>query len=558
MEFFRRYSEIIFAFVLFAVILILKFPVLSLPYSWDVMNYIIPASQHVFESGFSIFLWEHGNGHPPLYFLLLGFVFKLFGSMPLVAHLTSVIFSFLAVYFTYLTGKHLFNRKVGIIASLLMFFYPTFFSYSGMAYLAIPLTALTIMSLYFFIKKNNILYIIISSCLVLTEERAIMVPSALLFYKIFKNKKFNLKKDFIFLIPLLVFGLWLVSNKLYYGHFVYPLNASLLSFNIIPILFNAIIIMKNFFFDYYKWGLTSFIVLSCFSFKLFKNKIRFIYSFILSLLFFILIFNLNELSVYFSKYFPNINNYFFILKEFSLLFTILFFIFLLSFERFVNFWSNKNFYVFYFVFIFAFFSYIIFIPFPLRYGLPIYPIIFLLFSVSLVKIFKKYSYFLLFIVLVLFVIQWTGDSNLPGFVLESNMEYVDVVKTHQMASHYLEENYPNSTILVSYPQSLELKYPYLGYVNKPLKTISIPPFPGLTSKNFTIYLNPNIYNKTIDLNSVDIAYYSKQQFENKYSRELYEILDKILIKRFELNGKTVEIYKINKGDKYSNYSLPLD
>jgi len=558
MKFLKKYFEFIFAFLLIVILFILKYPVLKLPYSWDVMNYVIPAAQFIYENSFTIFLWNYSNGHPPFYFILLGFVFKLFGNSQLVAHLVTLFFSFLAVYYTYLLGKFLFNRKIGIIASFLMFFSPTFFSHSGMSHTAIPLTALSIISIYYFLKGNNFLYIIFSSLLVLTEERAIAIPLVLLFYKIFKEKKINIKKNIILFVPILVFILWLLSNKLYYGYFLWPASSSLVSFNIIRVFLNAFMVLKNLFFDYYRWILTSFIIISCFSFKLLKDKKRILFSLIYPLILFVLMFNLPRLSIYFDKYFPHIIDYFIIVKEFSVLFALLFFILILSFNKFFNFWNNKKIYPIYFTFIFMFLSYFLVIPFAPRYALPVYPIIFILFSLSLVKIFKKYSYVIFVILLILFSTQWTGNHSDVGFVLEYNMEYVDAVKTHEMATHYLEKNFPDAVILVSYPQSLELQYPYLGYVEKPLNVISIPPFPGLTSKNITISLNSDKYNKTIDLNSIDIIYSSDQEFKTRYSRELNKILNKTIIKEFELNNKTVKIYEVDKSKTYPFYIVPMD
>jgi 4-amino-4-deoxy-L-arabinose transferase-like glycosyltransferase len=557
MDIFRRNLEITFAFLLFVLVLVLKSSVLNLPYSWDVMNYVIPAAQHIFENGFTIFLWEYGNGHPPFYFLLLGFVFKIFGNTQFIAHLVSVVFSFLAVYFTYLLGKFLFNRKVGIIASLLMFSYPTFFSYSGMSYLAMPLAAFTVMSVYLFLKGNKLLYVLISSFLVLTKEGGIFVPTALLFYRFLKNKKIDIKKDFIFGIPLLVFALWLLSNKLHYGTFLYPINSTLFSFGVANI-FNGIIVLKSLFFDYFKWILASFILLCCFDFKLLRNKIKFIYSFIPSFILFLILFNLHKFSFYFSGTFPNILDYFLIMKEFSLLFSLLLFITLISINKLIIFFNNKKLYPLYLVFIFMFISYFLFIPFPARYGIPIYPIIFIIFALSLSKLFKKYSYLVVLLIIILFIFSWTGDRTNVGFVLEDNMEYVDMVKTHQMAADYLQINYPDSVILASYPQSLEIIYPYLGYVDKHMNAVSIPPFPGLTTKNSTIYLNSDRYNKTINLNEIDIIYASDQEFKTRYSIELYKILNKRLIKRFELNGKVTEIYEVEKNLNYPIYYLPLD
>jgi len=394
--------------------------------------------------------------------------------------------------------------------------------------------------------------------LVLTNEMVIVVPVALLFYKFLNDKRINIKKNLIFFIPLFIFLSWLLSNKLYYGYFFWPQSLALFSINIIKIILSGFIILKNLFFDYYKWILTSFVLISCFSLKLLVNKKRVFLSLILSFILFFLMFNSPMLSIYFNNYFPNIINYFLILKKFSVLFSFLFLVFLLSINKFVDFWNNKRFYPLYSVLIFAFLFYTLFIPFAPRYALPIYPIIFIIFSIALIKIFKKYSYFIFIIILLLFITQWFGDRDTVGFTLESNMEYADAIKTHKEAASYIENNFPNSVIIASYPQSLELQFPYLGYVSKPLNVISIPPWSGLVSKNFTLYFNPEKYERNINLNTLDIIYYSDQEFETRYSQEIYSILNKNLIKNFELNGKIVKIYKINKNVKYPNYTLPPD
>ena len=48
MKFLKKYFEFIFAFLLIVILFILKYPVLKLPYSWDVMNYVIPSAQFIY------------------------------------------------------------------------------------------------------------------------------------------------------------------------------------------------------------------------------------------------------------------------------------------------------------------------------------------------------------------------------------------------------------------------------------------------------------------------------------------------------------------------------
>ncbi|MAG47184.1 hypothetical protein CL617_01140, partial [archaeon] len=62
----------------------------------------------------------------------------------------------------------------------------------------------------------------------------------------------------------------------------------------------------------------------------------------------------------------------------------------------------------------------------------------------------------------------------------------------------------------------------------------------------------------IDPDVIDLYYYSPQQYPTKNILEIAEKLDLKLIKRFELNNKVVEIYKVNKAYEYPTYTLPLD
>jgi hypothetical protein len=134
--------------------------------------------------------------------------------------------------------------------------------------------------------------------------------------------------------------------------------------------------------------------------------------------------------------------------------------------------------------------------------------------------------------IILFVSKYFGTRNEPGYKLESNMEYLDLIETHYNATKYIETNFPNSTVLTNFPQVYELKEPLLGYVNKPIKAIFI----GV--ENFD--LNKEIYNTYL-------IYYSPQS-GNRGKGDLLLIINNLnatLLKRFEKNGKFAEIYKID-------------
>jgi hypothetical protein len=129
------------------------------------------------------------------------------------------------------------------------------------------------------------------------------------------------------------------------------------------------------------------------------------------------------------------------------------------------------------------------------------------------------------------------------------MEYVDAIKTQMLGASYIEENFPNAIILAAFPLSSELMYTYGGYVKKPLNVITSSHFKGMigNEKNYTYFINPELYiDPIIDINSIDLYYYSPQQTPSGNVPNIAEKLNLTLIKRFELNNKIVEIYKVNK------------
>src|SRR3989344_6865327 len=218
--------EKLYFLLMFLLLLIINFDNLNLPYYWDDFNYVISAVDYVYNNYPTIFLWEYGLGHPPFFFIFSGLIFKLLGDSQIIGHSIILLSSFLAVLFTYLLGKELFSRKVGIISSLLLLFTPIFVSYSTLFYLEMPLTALIIMAVYFAVKNKPYLSVIFGSLAILTKEIGIVVVLGIFIVKLIKEKKI---KTLIYGIPILTFLLLITLNKIHYGYFIFPASASLIN-----------------------------------------------------------------------------------------------------------------------------------------------------------------------------------------------------------------------------------------------------------------------------------------------------------------------------------------
>jgi len=91
---------------------------------------------------------------PPLYYLFLHFWIKLFGSSEFSIRLPSALFGTASIWFIYLNGKILINRKAALTGALILSLnkYHIFYSQEARVY---ELTALlTLLSIHFFIRLN--------------------------------------------------------------------------------------------------------------------------------------------------------------------------------------------------------------------------------------------------------------------------------------------------------------------------------------------------------------------------------------------------------------------
>jgi 4-amino-4-deoxy-L-arabinose transferase-like glycosyltransferase len=81
-----------------------------------------------------------------------------------------------------------------------------------------------------------------------------------------------------------------------------------------------------------------------------------------------------------------------------------------------------------------------------------------------------------------------------AFAPEDNLTYRDFIVLHQRAVHYIDQAYPQATVLTAWPATSELNRPELGYTNHPVKTVAI--------QNFAI---DQIQKAAADPGSFDVA-----------------------------------------------------
>lgn len=115
-----------------------------------------------------------GDFHPPLYFAILWIWGHIFGFSEISVRIPSVILGVATIYLTFLTGKELFNKKVGLIASLLLSLGPLHVYYSQEARMYSLAAFSVTLSFYLFIKflkeKKYFWWYVISVLLILYSD----------------------------------------------------------------------------------------------------------------------------------------------------------------------------------------------------------------------------------------------------------------------------------------------------------------------------------------------------------------------------------------------------
>ncbi|MDD2482777.1 MAG: glycosyltransferase family 39 protein [Candidatus Shapirobacteria bacterium] len=93
--------------------------------------------------------------HPPLYYWFLNIWTNIFGSRVAVLRFSSILFSVITVYFIYLIGKKIKNKKTGFLAALFLATNPLFVYFSQELRMYSMATMWLTIGFYYFIKIKN-------------------------------------------------------------------------------------------------------------------------------------------------------------------------------------------------------------------------------------------------------------------------------------------------------------------------------------------------------------------------------------------------------------------
>lgn len=157
--------------------------------------------------------YARADFHPPGWFIILWFWTLVFGYSEIAVRIPSVIFGSLTIWVTYLIGKKLVSRRVGLIAALLIAINPLHVYYSQEARMYAMATLAVAVNMLFFIKvirqeKVNQLLYVLSNLFVLTSDYIayFIFPTQMLFILLYKRAVF--KKWLLVLVSATLLGSW--------------------------------------------------------------------------------------------------------------------------------------------------------------------------------------------------------------------------------------------------------------------------------------------------------------------------------------------------------------
>lgn len=114
---------------------------------------------------------------PPLFNLTEHFWFKLVGSSEVAIRSLVFIYFLIACFFVYKIGSHLWDRKTGLVASVLTFLNTFLFAYGFEGRMYSLLLATVCASFYFFITKKWVAYVIATTFALYTHHFSIFAVS---------------------------------------------------------------------------------------------------------------------------------------------------------------------------------------------------------------------------------------------------------------------------------------------------------------------------------------------------------------------------------------------
>jgi 4-amino-4-deoxy-L-arabinose transferase-like glycosyltransferase len=524
----------------FAIVFVLHYPLLRLPYFWDEAGYYIPAALDFHRSWLLIPQSTLPTGHTPLVMVYLALAWRVFGFSPVVTRAGMILVAAATVVALYALARRVAPREAAIWSAVLLALSPMFFAQSSLVYLDLPVALFTTLAVLALLERRMLMFAVAASLAVLTKETAVvLLPVAWVYAwrKVGTQHAVPLRETtpaapvgrapalrvwLALVVPLLALGGW----TLYY-HYVtgfWTGNAEYLQYNLYStldpgrIFWSLLRRLYEVFIGGFNWLL---VVSAALGLWRGRNRRRAaegqraakgLHQ---------------ERNTELHGAQEHAGERAHLLRDFLWLAAGLSLMYLLMLSVVGG----------------------AILP---RYLLPIFPSFFLVLVVFIWRLPKALARGICGAAMVCFVGAWFLNPPYP-FPYEDNLSYADFIRLHQQAARFLASQPAGERILTAWPASDELARPFLGYVGKPLRVV---PLEGFTARDFN----------EVATDSFDVLYlYSRkweppenwlvrfphfQKMQEHYFNYAPQIAEETLVARyrlrvlarFERRGQWVRIY----------------
>ena len=517
------------AVALTGLLLALSVPLLNAPHFWDSMTFVAGA-HYILAHGFSPALpATEDYGHPVLLLEVVALAWRLFGDSVYVAHVVMLLFAFVAAYATYLLGTHLYGWRAGVIAAVLLVFYPLFRTQSSLVLLDMPVAAFTALSAYFLARDKVLPFTLSASAMVLTKATGVVLIPAAVLYVLLTYRKHHSQRwlaiwvvAFLIVLPALTGWFWFhmrvtgwISAPDNLGWLDLPTGmgvegmltsyAPRLVFGPGGVLGSFVYLALGYFVARFFVGLLTLFILIH---SVFPSSLRW----------------------------PNAVR----LDRRSL-------VKMISPQRVAaawDGWENIALLMAPIVLQLGLMSITVSLH---RYLLPEYILFFVAAGKALTNVLKRSSLVIAAVtgILALFLLGW-ADRRVGGgaLVSPSTSTYLDFVEVDRAASAFLEEHYPDATILTDWPQYMELAMPEQGYVRKPLHLLApIGTLPRQERRVRALGGRLLADPATLTTRDFDVVYYSARAYPpQQILRAIIERFHLVAVAEFSRSVDYVAIY----------------
>jgi 4-amino-4-deoxy-L-arabinose transferase-like glycosyltransferase len=431
----------VIAGLIFAAVLLLHLPLLTLPYFWDEAGYYIPAAHDILLKLQFIPTSTLSNAHPPLVMAWIALFWKIFGYHIAVARIAAVLIAAFTLAGLFQLARELTNSTVALGSVICTALFPVFFAQSTMVHLDMAAAGFTLWGLAAYVRDRYPHVTFWFALAGLAKETAILAPLALVAwellgiflrnsrwkkYFLFRSTSLRLLWIFVSIIPI---GIWLAYHQRHTGYILgnpeylrYNLGATLH-----PVRFVAALAQRL-------WQLFGYMNL-----------------FVLTIAALLAISRPPLVTAN-----PDRNGGGKAAAErprISIAAQLIFVVIALAYALALSLVGGA---------VLA------------RYLLPVYPLVVLVFVST---IWRRLPWWPAFLGVVCLAFLLGLVINPPyHFAPEDNLNYADFVKLHEQAARYLEAHPPAARVLTAWPASDEITKPYLGYVHKSVPIVRIDDF----------------------------------------------------------------------------------